>query len=381
MTNSNPGLFGTQPAVNSSGTLTYTPATNQYGTATLNVTLTNSFTGLGVTHSFSLSVVGTPTAAPDYYVVNTSGGSSASSAQGVLANDTNPNSGMTMYANMVSGPAHGGLTLNSDGSLTYTPNGGFQGVDSFTYQDQVGPALGNTVTVTVYSHGGSLVAKMYQQMLGRAASSSDIGYWAPSVDSNPLNIASVDQGVYNSAEYENPKVTSWFNGFLGRGPSGSDLSYWEGQWVSYESPEQVIIAVASTQESFNYAQTQYHYGDQNENWVSLIYPVILNRSADSGALSYFTGQLDGNSMTRAQVVQALVYSNEYRDDVIQSFFQTLLMRSASQSDINYYQGLMANNGYTQLHIQQSIPSVAEYLNNPAAPSSGVAAPWIGPGTY
>jgi hypothetical protein len=50
------------------------------------------------------------------------------------------------------------------------------------------------------------------------------------------------------------------------------------------------------------------------------------------------------------------------------------MRSASESDINHYEGLMANNGYTQLHIQQSIPSVAEYLNNPAAPSCSVAAP-------
>ncbi len=32
------------------------------------------------------------------------------------------------------GPQHGSLTINSDGTLTYTPNAGFTGIDSFTYQ-------------------------------------------------------------------------------------------------------------------------------------------------------------------------------------------------------------------------------------------------------
>jgi len=42
-------------------------------------------------------------------------------AAGVLSNDTDPN-GDPLTANLVSGPSHGTLTLNPDGSLTYTPN-------------------------------------------------------------------------------------------------------------------------------------------------------------------------------------------------------------------------------------------------------------------
>ena len=34
---------------------------------------------------------------------------------------------------MVAGPSHGTLTLNSDGSFTYTPTAGFSGTDCFTY--------------------------------------------------------------------------------------------------------------------------------------------------------------------------------------------------------------------------------------------------------
>ena len=46
---------------------------------------------------------------------------------GVLANDTDPNSADTLTAVLVSGPTNGRLTLNSDGSFTYTPNANFNG--------------------------------------------------------------------------------------------------------------------------------------------------------------------------------------------------------------------------------------------------------------
>src|SRR5439155_18259389 len=44
---------------------------------------------------------------------------------GVLANDTDVDTGDLLTAALVSGPAHGTLTLNSDGSLRYTPNPDF----------------------------------------------------------------------------------------------------------------------------------------------------------------------------------------------------------------------------------------------------------------
>ena len=73
-------------------------------------------------------------------------------ANGVLANDTNADGG-ALSAVLVSTTGNGSLTLNADGSFSYTPNAGFCGTDSFTYTATDGHATSApaTVTITVYS--------------------------------------------------------------------------------------------------------------------------------------------------------------------------------------------------------------------------------------
>ena len=51
-------------------------------------------------------------------------------------------------------PTHGTLTLNADGSFTYTPALNFNGTDSFTYKANDGTVDSNTATVTITVGGG-----------------------------------------------------------------------------------------------------------------------------------------------------------------------------------------------------------------------------------
>src|SRR5262249_33299932 len=69
-------------------------------------------------------------------------------AAGVLANDTDAEA-QALTALLVSGPAHGSLTFNADGSFTYTPAPFFFGTDSFTYKANAGLPDSNTATVTI----------------------------------------------------------------------------------------------------------------------------------------------------------------------------------------------------------------------------------------
>jgi hypothetical protein len=68
---------------------------------------------------------------------------------GVLANDLDVD-GDELRARLVSGPSHGDLNLNNDGSFRYRPDEGYTGLDGFTYAaDDDTIAVVTTVVLTV----------------------------------------------------------------------------------------------------------------------------------------------------------------------------------------------------------------------------------------
>src|SRR6185503_14254498 len=69
-------------------------------------------------------------------------------APGVLVNDTSVDLG-TLTAVLVSGPANGTVTLQADGSFTYTPAANFNGSDSFTYTASDGSTESDAATVAI----------------------------------------------------------------------------------------------------------------------------------------------------------------------------------------------------------------------------------------
>ena len=91
-----------------------------------------------------------PVATDDSYAVAVDGQLSTSepSLPGVLANDTDPE-GDPLTAVLRADVSNGSLTLNGDGSFTYTPDAGFAGEDSFTYVANDGQADSNEATVTI----------------------------------------------------------------------------------------------------------------------------------------------------------------------------------------------------------------------------------------
>jgi VCBS repeat-containing protein len=86
-----------------------------------------------------------PFAVNDAYNATEDAPLTISAAQGVLKNDGCD----LLYALIVTGPAHGMLILNANGSFTYTPNPNFNGTDSFTYRASDGQVQSNTATVTI----------------------------------------------------------------------------------------------------------------------------------------------------------------------------------------------------------------------------------------
>ena len=72
----------------------------------------------------------------------------------VLGNDSDPDADTLSVASATSGTS-GSTRVNGDGTITYTPAGGFAGTDTFTYtlSDGAGGTAVTTVTVTVTGDG------------------------------------------------------------------------------------------------------------------------------------------------------------------------------------------------------------------------------------
>lgn len=98
-----------------------------------------------------------PTAEADEYDAISGGQLDVGAADGVLANDTDED-GDTLEASVVSGPTHGSLTLETDGSFSYTPTADYVGADSFVYEVSDGTETAQAeVTLQVGTDSSSLV--------------------------------------------------------------------------------------------------------------------------------------------------------------------------------------------------------------------------------
>jgi VCBS repeat-containing protein len=136
--------------LNANGSFTYTPSSGYIGadsfTYQANDGQANSNT-VTVTITITASSNNPPVAVNDAYITNEDTALNVA-APGVLTNDTDPN-GDNLTAVKVSDPAHGMVTLNSNGSFIYTPTANYNGTDSFTYRANDGQANSNTATITI----------------------------------------------------------------------------------------------------------------------------------------------------------------------------------------------------------------------------------------
>jgi len=127
---------------------------------------------------------------------------------GLLANDADLDHDF-LFAELVTPPAHGTLSLNRDGSFSYTPNPGFAGIDTFTYRTSDGRLQSDPATATI------------------------------TVDALPDLIAPFITGVYVGGTQWTADYTDYLALIAGGGPAGFALPSGPGQlsalpWVNID---------------------------------------------------------------------------------------------------------------------------------------------------
>ncbi|BAQ60088.1 alkaline phosphatase [Geminocystis sp. NIES-3708] len=158
-------VIATQPSngnvtLNGNGSFTYTPNSNFSGqdtftykarkTADANV-VSNPATVTIKVNSVTPPPIEIPVANNDNFNVNENSVLNITLPAGVLSNDTGVDIA-NLTAVIATQPSNGNVTLNGNGSFTYTPNSNFSGQDTFTYiarKTADANVVSNPATVTI----------------------------------------------------------------------------------------------------------------------------------------------------------------------------------------------------------------------------------------
>jgi CshA-type fibril repeat protein len=132
-------------SINPDGTLLYAPNANFNGVDTISYSISD---GNGGTDTASVTVIVSP--ANDAPVARDDAASTAENTPvtvTVLANDVDVDGDPLTVTSAAA--ANGSVVINADGTLTYTPNAGYNGIDTISYAISDGNGGTDTATVTV----------------------------------------------------------------------------------------------------------------------------------------------------------------------------------------------------------------------------------------
>jgi hypothetical protein len=214
----------TQPAngtaaVQANNTVTYTPNAGFAGTNTFTYQARDSLLALSNVATVTVTV-SAPNQAP--VAVN----DAATTPQGVavninvLGNDSDPDGNIPLTVANVTQPANGTAAVQANNTVTYTPNAGFAGTNTFTYQARDSLlALSNVATVTVSVTNAPPVAvnDAATTPQGVAVNINVLGNDSDPDGNTPLTVANLTQPANGTAAVQaNNTVTYTPNaGFAG----------------------------------------------------------------------------------------------------------------------------------------------------------------------
>ncbi|BAV05896.1 gliding motility-associated C-terminal domain-containing protein [Filimonas lacunae] len=173
-------LHGVVSINTTTGVVTYTPVAAYNGVDSFKYTVADN-NGNVSNAATVIITVGAPNAKPVAVADNATTTTGSAVIIDVTANDTDSDGTVNKGSvNVVSLPANGSVSVNAaTGVVTYTPNSGFTGTDSFTYtvEDNSGNVSNAvTVTITVLQPSGIALAKAMTSVTRTVDGSYNISY-------------------------------------------------------------------------------------------------------------------------------------------------------------------------------------------------------------
>ncbi len=247
-----------------------------------------------------------------------------------------------------------GASLPADGGVLYnlaygnTPTGGAvtataalssvmlagnrSGGGNDLANNQVDGRQHNTATltqtgITSTDISAQFVQALYQANLGRQATTAEVSAWQALASK-----AAVAAGITFSSEAEDRLVRSWYTTYLGRAAMGGKETFWAQELAQGQPEEQVLSQLLGGTEFYTHAQSLVGSGTSDQRFVEALYQVFLNRTGSGSEAAGWVGTLP--TIGRQGVIAGFLASQEYRADVVASYYANLLHRTPNASELN-----------------------------------------------
>jgi Domain of unknown function (DUF4214) len=204
-------------------------------------------------------------------------------------------------------------------------------------QDVVAGILGSE---EYFSFRQPLVSQIYNDVLGRPVDAAGLASWASVLDGG-ASAAQVASLIETTPEYRMNEVTNLYLLYLHRTPDDAGLNHFVTLLQNGARLEQVAAAIVGSAEYF-----ADRGGASNDGFLGALYEDALGRAIDPSGLASWNQALT-NGTTPGQVAAVILGSDEFRQDLIQSFYRRFLRRDADSAGLNAFDNALQHGARDQ----------------------------------
>jgi len=204
--------------------------------------------------------------------------------------------------------------------------------------------------------------QQYRDFLGREGDAGGVSYYTQQINSGAVTRPEAISSFLGSAEFQNglPSITRLYFAFFLRIPDYPGLQFQLGRYRAGDTLEQLAQNFSVSPEFVA------RYGAlSNAAYINLVYQNVLGRAPDASGYAYYLTRLDGAQMTRGMMMKNFSESPEFKqladnEVFVNSVFVGLLRRAPDQAGLIQYVDALDRSSMTRLQVVAAIMGSAEY---------------------
>lgn len=339
---------GTPFATGTSSSFSFTPDDN--GTYNLSLTVTDSATQTGQVQQALTITNAVPTAT----IIGAPTSGNVGTQIDLTSTVTDPGALDTTFTyawTVMVGSTQVASGTSSTFSFTPTTPGSYDVTFSATDDDSGNDTDQKSITIT-YTSTQNVVAKLYQDLLGRSPDFAGLLYWSAQLSAGALP-GQILGAIMASTEYRYARIEAIYQQYLGRAAEQGALTY----WTAY-------LNAGGTELDFKLqllVSAEYRAQFASDAlFIQGLYTDLLGRSADSGGESFWLQVLTASPTGAVEVVRGLLHSQESYRRFLDDAYQLFLGRTVDPASADYWLSRLSGGQITFAQLFASIVNSPEY---------------------